>query len=155
MTPTDFMPEVTHARIDFHKVKVSESSAFVGDGWDCYGRTFRTIEDVYVSASMLGYVLREARLRRWPAAYIDRLVAALALFEALSLRSPLNASLHVALAGALHHAYSLFYEATTYWESELDGPEKRRWFRDMPILDVAQGAREARLAKAHANFRLA
>ena len=63
MPETAFVPEVPHARIQLQDVAIEPSSLLPGDGYDTYVKPFRTLEDIHVTAAVLAYLLREARLR--------------------------------------------------------------------------------------------
>ncbi len=77
MPPTRFVPEVPHAQVLMHDVRVSAGALLPNDGYDAYVKPFRTIEDLHVTLAVLAYLLREGRVRHWPAAFNEQLVAAL------------------------------------------------------------------------------
>ena len=68
MPPTRFVPEVPHAQVLMQDLRVSASALLPHDGYDAYVKPFRTIEDLHVTLAVLAYLLREARVRHWPAA---------------------------------------------------------------------------------------
>src|SRR6185369_10915467 len=101
MPPTRFVPEVPHAGVLFHEVRVPASALLPGDGYERYVKPFRTVEDIHVMLAIGAYLLREARRRGWPAAFGERLVAQLALLGALSGADASAPATHLALAGGL------------------------------------------------------
>jgi alkylation response protein AidB-like acyl-CoA dehydrogenase len=148
MPETRFVPEVPHARVQLQAVVVDAQALLPGDGYDAYVKPFRSIEDAHVTLAVLAYLLREARARGWPAAFAERLCAAMALLADLS-GSPADApAVHVTLAGALALAHALYAEAGTLWALQPDDPAAQRWQRDVPLFAVAGAAREQRAARA-------
>jgi hypothetical protein len=77
MPETAFVPEVPHARIHLQDVAIDAASLLPGDGYSNYVKPFRTLEDTFVTAAVLAYLLREARARGWPADLRERLSASL------------------------------------------------------------------------------
>ena len=77
MPETAFVPEVPHARIQLQDVAIDAASLLPGDGYSNYVKPFRTLEDSFVTAAVLAYLLREARARGWPADLRERLAATL------------------------------------------------------------------------------
>ena len=53
--------------IALHDVRVAADSLLPGDGYDRYVKPFRTIEDTHINAALMAWLLREARVRGWPA----------------------------------------------------------------------------------------
>jgi len=148
MPPTRFVPEVPHAQVQMHDVRVGADALLPGDGYDAYVKPFRTIEDLHVTLAVLAYLLREARSRCWPAAFNEELVAALGLLMQLALEDPRAALTHVALAGALRIAQRLYAEAATLWATAAADPAAQRWQRDAPLFEVAGAARKQRAERA-------
>jgi len=148
MPPTRFVPEVPHAQVMLHDVCVGADALLPHDGYDACVKPFRTIEDVHVTLAVLAYLLREGRARHWPAAFDERVVAAIALLMHLATEDPRAAPTHIALAGALRIAHRLYADAYPLWDGAGDDPAAQRWRRDMPLLEVASVAREQRAARA-------
>ena len=69
MPPTRFVPEVPHARIRLEHVRVEPAALLEGDAYERTVKPFRTVEDIHVHAATLAYLLAEASLRGWPAAW--------------------------------------------------------------------------------------
>jgi hypothetical protein len=148
MPPTRFVPEVPHAQVLLHDVRVSADALLPGDGYDTYVKPFRAIEDLHVTLAVLAYLLREGRARRWPAAFNEQLVAALSLLLRLASEDARAATTHVELAGALRFAHRLYADADPLWVAAGDDPAAQRWQRDVPLFAVAGTAREQRAARA-------
>ena len=89
---------------------------------------------------------------RWLSARCRR--AALALLAAahtLASGPPAAPELHVALGGLLEATARLLEASSAHW-ARAEPAERERWDRDQPLLSVASGARQARLARAWATL---
>ncbi len=148
MPPTRFVPEVPHARLRFERVTLPASALLPGDGYDDYVKPFRSIEDVYVSAAMLAYTLREARRFAWPQDWIERALAVLEALRGLAREDPGAAATHLALAGALTANAQLLEEANAHWTHASDTAARTRWRRDRELGGVAGKARALRSERA-------
>ena len=148
MPPTRFVPEVPHAEVLMQDLRVNVRALLPGDGYDDYVKPFRTIEDLHVTLAVLAYLLREARARRWPAAFAEELFATLVLLSQLTgedARAPLT---HIALAGALHAAHRLYADARPLWSAGGEDAAARRWQRDVALFEVAAATRRQRAERA-------
>ncbi len=153
MPDTRFVPEVPHARVQLEAVRVAADALLPGDGYERYVKPFRTVEDAHVTLAVLAYLLREARHRGWPAGFAERLYATLAALAAVA-ESPADApATHVALAGALAQAGSLYAEAGSLWAQVAHDPAAQRWQRDAALFGVASSARAQRAARAWERLR--
>jgi alkylation response protein AidB-like acyl-CoA dehydrogenase len=144
--PTVFAPEVPHARVLLEDVEVDPSEVLEGHGWDDWLRPFRTVEDAHVLASLVGYVLAVAR----EAGSADRVAAeaAVGLGALLAIEGDWRSSgSHVTLDGAFGVVRRAF-AATLEAMPAAMATEKRRLERDAPLLLVAEGARQKRIAAA-------
>ena len=148
MPETRFVPEVPHARVQLDGVVVAADALLPGDGYERYVKPFRSIEDIHVTLAVLGYLLREARQRRWPTGFAERLCAALLTLAALSDAAADAPATHVALAGALAQAHALYDEAGSLWAAAGADPAAQRWQRDAALFAVASSARGLRAARA-------
>lgn len=148
MPPTRFVPEVPHAQLQLHGVRVNGHALLPGDGYDACVKPFRTIEDVHVTLAVLAYLLREGLARRWPPAIVEEVVAAIGLLLRIAMDDANAATTHVALAGALRIAHRLYGEASAIWATPGDDPAAQRWQRDALLFDVASSARTQRAARA-------
>jgi hypothetical protein len=61
-----------------------DSQVLPGDGYLDYVKPFRTIEDIHVSASILGLSMQMIQSQQWQATYAERTVAMMAALEALN-----------------------------------------------------------------------
>lgn len=148
MPPTAFVPELPHARIHLRQVAVPATARLPGDGWECHGKPFRTLEDQLVTAAVLALLLREARALDWPADFRQRLLATLHALCHLSDAGLHEAAGHLGLAGALAWAGALYAEASALWAATPEAPAAQRWQRDAPLLALATGTRAQRAARA-------
>jgi len=146
MPATKFVPEVPHAQLRFENAHAS--APLPGDGYDGYVKPFRTVEDIYVNAAILAYLIREARRLDWPAHWMERAVLLLIGLRALSKMGPSSPATHVGLAGALSLGASLTAEADGHWDKAAGDPAATRWKRDRALFGVAAQARAARSVRA-------
>jgi len=142
---TPFIPEIPHAEVTFCDVAVEE--LLPGDGYDDFLKPFRTIEDLYVHAGLLGYLMSVARRSAAPQKLLEALALNIVATRALAASDPKAPQVHVALAGLQTDATRLVAEIEPLW-SRLDQQERERWQRDQPLLQVAAKAREARRGRA-------
>ncbi len=130
--PIPFAPEIPHARVTFTNVRVEKNEAWEGDGYARVLKPFRTIEDMHVCAAWLGYVVRLTRSSSQRTC--ERALACIAALRGLP-SDPSAPASHIALAGVLAEAVRVAEAVST--------PDPR-WTRDLPLLAVAQTARELR-----------
>lgn len=142
-----FVPEIGHAAIVFEGSPVPREDVLPGDGYVDYLKPFRTIEDLYVHAALLGYLLQVARRCGWPDQLVHELVACVPQLLGLSTMDPSAATLHVALAGTMRGLGRLIRDTDPLWDRAEEGV-RARWRRDQPLLQVASRARAARLSAA-------
>ncbi len=141
--PAPFAPEIAHAEATFSGVFVSAEEILEGDGYDMYLKPFRTIEDIHVLASALGYAVSAARRGRWPEEWIEGALSALLSLREIGAADPTRPEVHIALAGALGLVTRLLAESEPHW-AKLGEDERARWLRDRPLLEVAGKARALR-----------
>jgi alkylation response protein AidB-like acyl-CoA dehydrogenase len=147
MPPTRFVPEAPHAQIHLRDVAVAERDLLPGDGYERYLRPFRTIEDIYVQAAILAYVVREARARGWPREFIEKVMALLATLRLLSAANPSDPATHVLLAGEQSLSADTLAQADGLWQSggTAGGDDAaQRWARDRALTNVAGTIRQKR-----------
>lgn len=149
---TRFVPEVPHCAMDLKDVALGADALLRGDGYLDYMKPFRTLEDVYVAAATLAYLIREARANQWPTDYIERLAAALTAVRTIALQPPLDAVTHVLLAGVLEMVRGLRAEATAQW-NDVPSAAAERWRRDCALFEVADTARRLRRERAWEQLR--
>jgi len=150
MPPAPFVPEVPHARATFERVRVEPEELLPGDGYDRYLKPFRTVEDIYVHAALVGWLVRVGRLSSWGDDVLEELLALAVTMRALARMSPTAPETHVVLAGAL--AASRRSVERLDW-SRVEGDTRARWERDRVLLGVAGKARAARREAAWKRLR--
>ena len=148
MPETQFVPEVPHAQLQFENLRIAATEILPGDGYASYVKPFRTVEDIYVNAAILAYLVREARRLVWPENWIERCTSVLYGLQELSRESPNSPETHVALAGALAIGAGLSGETQAFWEVAASDPAAERWQRDRELLKTASRARELRTTRA-------
>ena len=67
------MPELPTARMQLDGVQLKVDALLPGDGWQAYAKPFSILEELYVSAALLAYLLREGRSKSWPVSYLQQL----------------------------------------------------------------------------------
>jgi len=147
MPPPPFAPEIPHAEVELAGAVVHEEDVLPGDGYDDYLKPFRTIEDVFVHAALLGYLVGVGRRSGWPKEVIERLIMAVVAARSIAERDPKSPATHVALAGLLEETRVIEASAGDLWGLASE-EERRRWERDKALLSVASKAREARRGRA-------
>ncbi len=140
MPELPFVPELPHAQVTF--TDAASAEVLEGDGWERYLKPFRTLEDVHVHAALLGYLVGAGRRSGWR---LERLCALSTTACALAARDPSDPATHVALAGFIEETRAL---VATLDLAALPAPERERWERDRPLLDVAGRVRQKRLERA-------
>lgn len=149
MPVTAFVPEIPHGIVELRHVAIRGENVLPGDGFEQYVKPFRTVEDIYVTAAALAYLLREARASRWSKGICDRIVATLVSMHAISTMPTHAPSTHIALAGALVSAEKLYGDAMRQWESSRRNlAAGGRWTRDISLFQVASDARRMRTRRA-------
>lgn len=151
LTPsaTRFVPEATHAQVTFDRVAVTGAQVLKGDGYLQYLKPFRTIEDSFVQAAMLAWLLREARSRSWPRTLQERLVATLVLLKSLASREALDPITHITLAGGLAQGHECIERCHEQWQLAPESdPGRERWLRDRSLFGIAGAVRNQRLVRA-------
>jgi hypothetical protein len=143
MPPTAFTPEIGHAEIALENVAVLPAAVLPGDGHADYVKPFRTVEDTHVIAAVIGHLLGVAMRFGWPAAVREDLVFLAGGVRALGLGDPKGVETHVGLSGLFRAVRELIRSCESLWSSV--SPEvEARWRRDLPLLEVAAGARGRR-----------
>ncbi len=144
---TPFAPEVVHAEVTLEGVRVEAGEVLPGDGYDRYLKPFRTIEDIHVTAALVGYLVGVARRSGFAAEDVERLAGLAAALLPLGEAEASLASTHRVLAGVLAAVDRAVVDLEPAFR--LAEPEERaRWERDRPLLLVAGSARGQRLTAA-------
>jgi hypothetical protein len=141
--PLPLIPEIVHARLFFDRVRVAPGERLEGDGYDCYLKPFRTIEDCHVFAALMSWLLQVARRARWPKDSIEQLIVALATAMAVADMDPGSAAGHIALAGLLERMHQLIEQCEPYW-AQVDQVTRTRWLRDRGLMQIAGKPRARR-----------
>lgn len=154
LTPTTapFVPEIPHAEVSLDDVAVAAADVLPGDGYDDYLKPFRTVEDLHVHAALLGYLVGVARRVELEPSLIERGLALAFATRALAGADPRASATHLALAGLLELTAAHVAAVEAAWSARVaaDDPERARWQRDRPLLQVASSARAARRDQARA-----
>lgn len=144
---TPFAPEIPHAVVRFDGCVVEDRDVLPGDGYELWLKPFRTVEDVHVLGSTVGYLLGLARASDWPRAIVTELAAlALALVD-LAARDAAAPLTHLLLAGTFGSARRLVDALEPHWATA-SADERARWERDRPLLVVAENVRAKRTETA-------
>ncbi len=147
MPDLPFIPEIRHGVVYLENVAVNDDQLLPGDAYDYYIKPFRTIEDIHISAGVLGFLLRCASLYQWPSTVRETLLGAVAGIRPLAVSDPLSPQIHIALAGWQQSTDRIISELDNHWESAPEA-DKKAWERDRAILGIAKKARTARLETA-------
>ncbi|MBX3252205.1 MAG: acyl-CoA dehydrogenase family protein [Myxococcales bacterium] len=140
--PTPFVPEVPHATVLFEGARVERDEILEGDGFEEYVKPFRTVEDLHVMASVLGWLAQVARRGHASRELLEDLAGLATSTFALALVEPLDAATHVALGGLWRRFQALV--ASVPWDA-VDPTTRSRFERDRPLLQIASDVREQRL----------
>lgn len=149
------VPEIPHATVRFEQTPIARDELFSGDGYADAVKPFRTVEDLYVLGATVGYLLgaftrcdeTEPRAAYDARPLRETLLACAVSLRALARESAHDAEVHLALAGIFSVVRSVVGQSEPVWASA-DAGERARWFRDAPLLAVADRARSARRERA-------
>lgn len=142
--PLPFAPEIPHATVVFDG---APATVLPGDGYADVLKPFRTVEDVHVLGAALGWLVRVGRGAGWPAAMIERLLAAVASVRGIDLTHASAPGTHIALGGVYAEFGRIVADSEPLWELA-DTEITARWARDRPLFEVAGRVRAQRLATA-------
>lgn len=147
MPPLPFIPEISHGEVSFTDVRLSRESILPGDGYSEYVKPFRIVEEIHVTAALLGYLARVGMEYKWDRTHLEEVVALIKLARALW-HSDLQASgTHIAYAGFSRLMQQFIEKTSANWEMVPDITRKS-WERDKAILGIAEKARKKRLENA-------
>lgn len=147
-SPGSFLPELPTARMQLQNVQLDAATLLPGDGWTDYAKPFGAHEELYATAALLAYLLREGRAQQWSSSYLQQLVGALALLCSLAEEEIGSALTQLSLSGATSWARKLFSEADGLWQQSADEASAARWLRDKAIQTLWAGSSEKRGSKA-------
>ncbi len=148
MPATTFVPELPHSAVHLDGVRVDQGDWLPGDGWDGYGKPFRTLEDLFIASAILALLVREARAHVWPGDFAQRAVATLLACQGLADQAADAPATHVALAGVLAQAQALYAESAALWSAGPATTAGERWLRDAKLLGLSAGTHAQRTARA-------
>ncbi|MFO1326291.1 MAG: acyl-CoA dehydrogenase family protein [Rubrivivax sp.] len=151
MPPTPFAPEVPHAEIALDGVLAAQR--LDGDAYERLVKPFRTVEDLYVNAALVAWLLREARARGWPPGFVEQALALTCALAALSTLPAEAAATHLALDGALQGAATLYDLALAHGQTA-PASAAAHWSRDRALSGVAAAARRLRTQRARERLGL-
>jgi acyl-CoA dehydrogenase len=149
VSPT-FVPELPHAPVSLHDVRVEPDELLPGDGYLTVLKPFRTVEDAHVFLAVLGWLTKLARQIACPPEIVERGLSLISgLLPVAASPRPLSPAVHRVLGGSIAasrwHITAL--EGSPAW-AELPESTRARWARDRRLLDVAGTVRNRRLEVA-------
>jgi hypothetical protein len=153
--PLPFIPEVPHARVVLSNVVISDTD-FLGeaaaDGYLEFVKPFRTIEDIYVNAAMLGFLIRCARQFSVNERHtvVQTILCAIAALRTVAQLPSSSKSTHILLSGALEAVMGAFKAFEDNW-TPVNSQEvhlKDSFLRDCALKNVASDARAKRGSNA-------
>ncbi|WP_278314765.1 acyl-CoA dehydrogenase family protein [Lolliginicoccus levis] len=155
--PLPMVPELPHGEVQLDEVQLGEglgADVLDGDGYTRYIKPFRTIEDIHVTAAVLGWLVRIARQSGWPRDVQQQIISAILALRPLGCADPASPAVHIALAGALASAAHAVEQLEPLW-ADADPAVAEMWQRDKALLGIAGRARAARLDSAWATVNQA
>jgi hypothetical protein len=147
LPPLPFAPDALHGSVRFDQVAITPEQRLPGDGYAQYVKPFRTIEDIHVSAAILGYLVRIARQYGFPPSSLEQLLALIWLHQPLAGAAPAEPTTHLALAGARQLMESVLAALEACW-AQVDPAVASAWQRDKALLQIAGKARTQRTLRA-------
>ncbi|MBA3460563.1 MAG: acyl-CoA dehydrogenase family protein [Deltaproteobacteria bacterium] len=150
-TTAPFVPEIPHAEVELDGVEVGEADILPGDGYDDYLKPFRTVEDIHVHASVIGYLIGVSRRHDFPHEIVQSLTTLAVVTRSLADADVKAPATHIALAGLIDLATRAVASVEEKWGAVPDD-EWKRWLRDRALLQVSGKARAARRERAWEAF---
>lgn len=145
--PTPFAPEISHSRVRLINVGVTSDDVLPGDGYTAYLKPFRTIEDTYVVAATLAYMVGIARTHGFAPSVAETALGAIVALQTIAARPPSDPVSHIVLSGLFDATLRLISSSASDW-AKVPSAMRERWERDQPLLVVASQARQQRTAAA-------
>ncbi|WP_217476477.1 acyl-CoA dehydrogenase [Stutzerimonas stutzeri] len=148
--PLPLLPDVPHGRL---RLVHAHCQRLTGDGWDDYVKPFRTLEDLYVMAALVGWLYGVGRECAWPQGLQLQLLGILAGAAEVSRLPPADPATHLLLAALSQQLAALGPGLDAALAA---GPPQwlGLWQRDRGVLQLARGAQARRLAQAAATLGL-
>jgi hypothetical protein len=147
MPETPFTPEIPHFQVALDDVEIDADAVLPGDGYARYVKPFRTVEDAHVCAAAAAHLLRISRASGWPTELSGRLSTVVMSFRSVALLPPDDPAVHVLLGGSLAALADAVQACDAHWAGG-DPDVGARWRRDVPLLQIANRAREQRRVAA-------
>jgi hypothetical protein len=144
------VPDIAHGRL---RLERAPCHRLAGDGWDDYVKPFRTLEDMYVLASLTSWLYGVGLECDWPQRLQLLLLGILGGAAEVSRLPPAEAATHLLLASLNQQFETLAQQLDTALSSSPD-PWMHLWQRDRGVLQLARSARATRQARAAAVFGL-
>lgn len=151
LPPLAIVPEIPHGQVRFQGAALDDAALLPGDGYTEAVKPFRTLEDLHVTGAFLAWIFGVGRRAGWPAEALETLLALMVTVRSLALASPHEPQVHLALGGFLAQVGAWLETNEPLWQTA--GEQVRAWwYRDRPILGIAEAVRQRRLAKARAHL---
>lgn len=147
MKDLHLVPEISHGELIFTDVNIFETDLLPGDGYIDYIKPFRTIEDLHISAGILGYLFRNACKYDWGTDIKESILGRIVSVGTLALSSPNAPGVHIVTGDVLKQIKDLFKQLEPCWE-KVGGEAKKAWDRDKTLMNIADKARTRRLQTA-------
>ncbi|MBC2715265.1 MAG: hypothetical protein HF978_08160 [Desulfobacteraceae bacterium] len=141
------VPEISHGELIFTDVTIFETDLLPGDGYIDYIKPFRTIEDLHISAGILGYLFRNACKYDWDRDIKESILSRIVSVRNLALSSSSAPEVHIVIGDVLKQIKELFKLLEPFWE-KVGGEAKQAWDRDKTLMNIADKARTRRLQTA-------
>jgi len=152
MKDIHLVPEISHGMVAFNNVTIRNADLLSGDGYLNYIKPFRTIEDLHVTAAILGYLFRIACQYDWDREIKQTILCLIVTIRTLALSDPGSPAVHILTGNVLSRARELIQRIDPYWEA-VDKDTRDAWNRDKALMDIAGKARLRRLETAWAFYQ--
>lgn len=151
MPALSFIPEIKHGVLWLKDVDVPETQFLPGDGYTEYIKPFSIMEDLHISAALLGYFFRTATRFDWPITHKEQILGLAAAMRTLAMCDPSAPGVHIALGGIYQLLDHLMTGLEPYWQT-VGTDEGEAWERDKTLMNFSQAVKVKRLAAAWAKF---
>lgn len=145
------VPEISHCELIFTDVKILEIDLLPGDGYTDYIKPFRTVEDLHISAGILGYLFKNACRYDWGTDIKESILGRIASVRNLALCSPTAPAVHIVTGDVLNQIKELFTRLEPFWV-KVGGQAKQAWDRDKILMNIADKVRTRRLQTAWESY---
>jgi len=147
MTNINLVPEISHCELTFTDVKIFESDILPGDGYTEYIKPFRTVEDLHISAGILGYLFQNACKYDWSTYIKEIILGCIVSARTLALSNPTAPAVHIVTGDVLKQIKELFKQIEPEW-GKIGGKAQKAWDRDKILMSIADKVRTRRLETA-------